>query len=161
MDYNLRKLTDEETLKKILYKVRHGLTDPLSSATYNQQIFVLPSDLSPSRFQAYNFVLYLRLMYDIVLKDFVMPTLRPDIDKMKGTDKDLAAHFKIIKNYGVVLQGKAINDVLMLFLMTIIKSISLLFGLKHPIANEPCRYIPVRLSLKIILLLSTISSNKF
>lgn len=33
------------------------------------------------------------------------------IDKMNGTDKDLAAHFKIIKNYGVVLQGKAINDV--------------------------------------------------
>lgn len=33
------------------------------------------------------------------------------IDKMNGTDKDLAAHFKIIKDYGVVLQGKAINDV--------------------------------------------------
>lgn len=33
------------------------------------------------------------------------------IHKMNGTDKDLAAHFKIIKKYGVVLQGKAINDV--------------------------------------------------
>lgn len=33
------------------------------------------------------------------------------IDKMNGTDKDLAAHFKIIKDCGVVLQGKAINDV--------------------------------------------------
>ncbi len=33
------------------------------------------------------------------------------IHNMNGTDKDLAAHFKIIKKYGVVLQGKAINDV--------------------------------------------------
>lgn len=33
------------------------------------------------------------------------------IHKMNGTDKDLAAHFKIIKKYGVVLQGAAINDV--------------------------------------------------
>lgn len=33
------------------------------------------------------------------------------IHKMNGTDKDLAAHFKIIKKYGVVLQGEAINDV--------------------------------------------------
>lgn len=32
MDYNLRKLTDEETLKKILYKVRHGLHPPKMSA---------------------------------------------------------------------------------------------------------------------------------
>ena len=33
------------------------------------------------------------------------------INKMNGTDKDLAAHFKIIKKYGVVLQGEAINNV--------------------------------------------------
>lgn len=33
------------------------------------------------------------------------------IHKMNGTDKDLAAHFKIIKKYGVVLQGEAINDI--------------------------------------------------
>lgn len=33
------------------------------------------------------------------------------IHKMNGTDKDLAAHFKIIKKYGVVLQGAEINDV--------------------------------------------------
>lgn len=33
------------------------------------------------------------------------------IHKMNGTDKDLAAHFKIIKKYGIVLQGEAINDV--------------------------------------------------
>lgn len=33
------------------------------------------------------------------------------IQKMNGTDKDLAAHFKIIKKYGVVLQGEAINNV--------------------------------------------------
>ena len=33
------------------------------------------------------------------------------IQKMNGTDKDLAAHFKIIKKYGVVLQGAEINDV--------------------------------------------------
>lgn len=33
------------------------------------------------------------------------------IHKMNGIDKDLAAHFKIIKKYGVVLQGEAINDV--------------------------------------------------
>lgn len=33
------------------------------------------------------------------------------IHKMNGTDKDLAAHFKIIKKYGVVLHGEAINDV--------------------------------------------------
>lgn len=32
------------------------------------------------------------------------------IQKMNGTDKDLAAHFKIIKKYGVVLQGEAINN---------------------------------------------------
>ena len=33
------------------------------------------------------------------------------IHKMNGTDKDLAAHFKIIKEYGVVLQGEEIEDV--------------------------------------------------
>lgn len=33
------------------------------------------------------------------------------IQKMNGTDKDLAAHFKIIKNYGVVLYGAEINDI--------------------------------------------------
>ncbi len=33
------------------------------------------------------------------------------IHKMNGTDRDLAAHFKIIKKYGVVLQGEEINDV--------------------------------------------------
>lgn len=33
------------------------------------------------------------------------------IHKMNGTDKDLAAHFKIIKKYGVVTHGEAINDV--------------------------------------------------
>jgi Nucleotidyltransferase domain. len=33
------------------------------------------------------------------------------IHKMNGTDKDLAAHFKIIKKYGIVLQGEAINNV--------------------------------------------------
>lgn len=33
------------------------------------------------------------------------------VRKMNGTDKDLAAHFKIIKKYGVVLQGEEINDV--------------------------------------------------
>lgn len=33
------------------------------------------------------------------------------IQKMKGTDKDLAAHFKIIKSYGVVLYGASIQDV--------------------------------------------------
>ena len=33
------------------------------------------------------------------------------IHKMNGADKDLAAHFKIIKKYGVVLQGEEINDV--------------------------------------------------
>lgn len=33
------------------------------------------------------------------------------IHKMNGTDKDLAAHFMIIKKYGVVLYGEEINDV--------------------------------------------------
>lgn len=33
------------------------------------------------------------------------------IHKMNGTDKDLAAHFTIIKNYGIVLQGEEINNV--------------------------------------------------
>lgn len=33
------------------------------------------------------------------------------IQKMNGTDKDLAAHFKIIKSYGVVLYGAEINDI--------------------------------------------------
>ncbi len=33
------------------------------------------------------------------------------IKRMKGTDKDLAAHFTIIKKYGVVLCGKKIEDV--------------------------------------------------
>lgn len=33
------------------------------------------------------------------------------ICKMNGTDKDLAAHFKVIKNYGVVLYGAEINDI--------------------------------------------------
>jgi streptomycin 3"-adenylyltransferase len=33
------------------------------------------------------------------------------IDKMKGTDPDLAAHFVITKQRGIVLYGKAINDV--------------------------------------------------
>lgn len=33
------------------------------------------------------------------------------IHKMNGTDKDLAAHFTIIKKYGVVLYGEEINDV--------------------------------------------------
>ncbi len=33
------------------------------------------------------------------------------IRQMKGTDKDLAAHFMIIKKYGVVLYGEEINDV--------------------------------------------------
>lgn len=33
------------------------------------------------------------------------------IQKMKGTDKDLAAHFKVIKSYGVVLYGAKIDDV--------------------------------------------------
>ncbi|MDE7325587.1 MAG: DUF4111 domain-containing protein [Lachnospiraceae bacterium] len=33
------------------------------------------------------------------------------IQKMNGTDKDLAAHFTIIKKYGIVLQGEEINNV--------------------------------------------------
>lgn len=33
------------------------------------------------------------------------------IRKMKGTDKDLAAHFTVIKRYGIVLYGKQIEDV--------------------------------------------------
>ena len=33
------------------------------------------------------------------------------IHKMNGTDKDLAAHFTIINNYGIALKGKEINDV--------------------------------------------------
>lgn len=33
------------------------------------------------------------------------------IRKMNGTDKDLAAHFKIIKKYGIVLYGAQIDDV--------------------------------------------------
>lgn len=33
------------------------------------------------------------------------------IKKMNGTDKDLAAHFTIIKNYGMVLYGAEIDDV--------------------------------------------------
>lgn len=33
------------------------------------------------------------------------------IQKMNGTDKDLAAHFKVIKSYGVVLYGAKIDDV--------------------------------------------------
>lgn len=33
------------------------------------------------------------------------------ISKMYGTDKDLAAHFKIIKEYGIVLYGADIQDV--------------------------------------------------
>ncbi len=32
------------------------------------------------------------------------------IRKMNGEDKDLAAHFKVIKNYGIVLYGAEIND---------------------------------------------------
>lgn len=33
------------------------------------------------------------------------------IRNIKGTDKDLAAHFTIIKNYGIVLYGAEIDDV--------------------------------------------------
>lgn len=33
------------------------------------------------------------------------------INKMQGTDKDLAAHFTIIKKYGIILYGEAIEDV--------------------------------------------------
>lgn len=33
------------------------------------------------------------------------------IEKMNGTDHDLAAHFVITKNWGIVLYGKPINDV--------------------------------------------------
>ncbi len=33
------------------------------------------------------------------------------IQNMNGVDKDLAAHFTIIKNYGIVLYGAEINDV--------------------------------------------------
>lgn len=33
------------------------------------------------------------------------------VQKMNGTDKDLAAHFKIIKKYGIVLYGAEINEV--------------------------------------------------
>lgn len=33
------------------------------------------------------------------------------IRKMNGEDKDLAAHFKIIKSYGMVLYGEEINDI--------------------------------------------------
>lgn len=33
------------------------------------------------------------------------------ISNMKGTDKDLAAHFTIIKKYGIVLYGQEINEV--------------------------------------------------
>lgn len=33
------------------------------------------------------------------------------IRKMRGTDKDLAAHFTIIKAYGIVLYGAGINEV--------------------------------------------------
>ncbi len=33
------------------------------------------------------------------------------IQKMNGTDKDLAAHFKIIKKYGIALYGSPIDDV--------------------------------------------------
>lgn len=33
------------------------------------------------------------------------------IQKMKGEDKDLAAHFKVIKSYGIVLYGAEINDI--------------------------------------------------
>lgn len=33
------------------------------------------------------------------------------IRRMNGEDKDLAAHFKIIKNYGIVLYGAKINDI--------------------------------------------------
>lgn len=38
---------------------------------------------------------------------------KPDdyISKMNGVDKDLAAHFKIIKNYGIVLYGTDINEI--------------------------------------------------
>lgn len=34
------------------------------------------------------------------------------ISKMKGEDKDLAAHFTILKKYGIVLYGEEINEVL-------------------------------------------------
>ena len=30
---------------------------------------------------------------------------------MNGEDKDLAAHFKVIKSYGIVLYGEEINDI--------------------------------------------------
>lgn len=33
------------------------------------------------------------------------------INKMKGTDKDLAAHFTIIKNYGIALYGAQIDEI--------------------------------------------------
>lgn len=33
------------------------------------------------------------------------------ISKMKGTDKDLAAHFMIIRNYGIVLYGTGIDEI--------------------------------------------------
>ena len=33
------------------------------------------------------------------------------INKMKGTDKDLAAHFTIIKKYGITLYGEAVDSV--------------------------------------------------
>lgn len=33
------------------------------------------------------------------------------INKMQGTDKDLAAHFTIIKKYGIILYGEEIEDV--------------------------------------------------
>ncbi len=33
------------------------------------------------------------------------------IQKMNGTDKDLAAHFKVIKSYGIVLYGAKIDEI--------------------------------------------------
>ena len=39
------------------------------------------------------------------------------IEKMKGTDKDLAAHFVVTKKRGIVLYGKDIEDVFEMYHM--------------------------------------------
>lgn len=42
---------------------------------------------------------------------WIMDNPEDYISKMKGTDKDLAAHFTIIKKCGIVLYGKGINEI--------------------------------------------------
>lgn len=56
------------------------------------------------------------------IKKWYIENLADYIRKMNGEDKDLAAHFKVIKNYGIVLYGAEINDTFADYMVQLIKT---------------------------------------